>query len=78
MFLICFLFQHRNEFYNKWKRRRSLLEYYQRNPDIEFDFSKCREADDVIFMKKVIEFPFEKIEGKSIIEVRDMLKKIKY
>ena len=72
-----FMFKLKNEFYNKWKRRRNLLEYYQKNPDIKFDFSKCREADDVIFMKKVIEFPFEKIEGKSIIEVRDMLEKNK-
>ena len=68
-----FMFKLKNEFYNKWKRRRSLLEYYQRNPEIEFDFSKFKETDDVIFMNKVIELPYEKIEGKSIIEVRDIL-----
>ena len=69
-----FMFKLKNEFYNKWKRRRSLLEYYQKNSDIKFDFSKCKETDDIIFMNKVIELPYEKIEGKSIIEVRDILK----
>lgn len=70
-----FMFKLKNKFYNTWKRRRNLLEYYQKNYDIEFDFSKCKEADDIIFMNKIIELPFKKIEGKSIIEVRDMLEK---
>lgn len=45
-----------------------------KNSDIEFDFSKCRKADDIIFINKIIELPFEEIEGKSIIEVRNILK----
>ena len=35
-----------------------------KNSDIEFDFSKCRKADDIIFINKIIELPFEEIEGK--------------
>lgn len=42
-----------------------------KNSDIEFDFSKCRKADDIIFINKIIELPFEEIE------VRDMLEKNK-
>ena len=70
-----FMFKYKNKFYNDWKRRRGLVDAYKRNPDDRFDFSRCGDAHDVVFMNKVIELPFDEIKDKSIIEIRDMFEK---
>jgi 2,3-cyclic nucleotide 3-phosphodiesterase len=70
-----FMFKYKNKFYNDWKRRRGLIDVYKRNPNDRFDFSRCRDAHDVVFMNKVTELPFDEIKDKSIIEIRDMVEK---
>ena len=54
----------------------TLVDVYKRNPNDRFDFSRCRDAHDVIFMNKVTELPFDEIKDKSIIEIRDMVEKL--
>ena len=68
-----FMFKYKVDFYNTWKRRRSLVQMYQKNINDKFDLSKCYITEDIIFMKKVIDLPKEKVIGKSIIEIRDLI-----
>ena len=68
-----FMFKYKVNFYNTWKRRRSLVQIYQKNINDKFDLSKCYITEDITFMKKVIDLPKEKVIGKSIIEIRDLI-----